>query len=97
MMTMIEGKPGHAMTLPFVPFAERSIVPATEQERVRLLLEMKHAQDFYVLEFAMAEHTGFVRGLFMALEISSAQLTIFQHMAKRVWTHRAEQLAKEVA
>lgn len=65
MISSQESKPGQGMTLCAVQF-DHSPVPLVDQERVRLLLAIKAARDFYDLEFAQAEHGGYVRGLFMA-------------------------------
>jgi len=83
-----------ALALVQLPAGEPSIVPATEQERVRLLLAMKTAADFYDLHFAIAEHTGYVRGLWLACDISSSQLVLFQAQARRVAGQSADRLAK---
>lgn len=70
-----------------------SPVPLVDQERTRLLLEMKNAADFYELHFSIAEHSGFVRGLYMSHQISAPVLVVFQVEAKRVAQASADRLA----
>lgn len=77
-MHILVSKPGHGMTL------EPSPVPVVDQERQRLLLAMKHAQDLYELQAIAAEHLGYVRGLFMGMQISPSTLVVFQREASRV-------------
>lgn len=72
---------------------DHSPVPLVDQERTRLLLEMKKAADFYDLHFAIAEHSGFVRGLFMSMQISASVLVVFQVEARRVADVAADRLA----
>lgn len=83
---MVMQRPGQGMTL-------GPVTPPTDQERVRLLLGMKDATDFYDLHFVMAEHSGFVRGLFMAGHISASMLVMFQAEARRVAQAAADRLA----
>lgn len=85
-------KPGQGMTLCAVQF-DHSPVPLVDQERTRLLLTIKSAPDFYELHFAIAEHGGYVRGLFMACQISVSVLVIFQLEARRVAQASADRLA----
>lgn len=75
----------------------QSVMPPTDQERVRLLLAMKEAQDFYELHFSIAEHAGFVRGLFMSGQISAPSLVVFQFEGRRVAQCSADRLAKVTA
>lgn len=63
------------------------------QERVRLLLAMKDAVDFYDLHFAIAEHFGYVRGLYLGGQISSAVMTVFGSEATSVAQVSADRLA----
>lgn len=76
---------------------DQSPTPLVDQERTRLLLEMKNAVDFYDLHFAIAEHAGFVRGLFMAMQISAPVLVVFQCEARQVAARSADRLAKVTA
>lgn len=92
MIAAQESKPGQGMTLCAVQF-DHSPVPLVDQERVRLLLAIKSAPDFYELHFAIAEHGGYVRGLFMACQISAPVLVIFQLEARRVAQSSADRLA----
>jgi hypothetical protein len=93
MITANEGKLGQAMTLRGGLQFDHSPVPLVDQERVRLLLAIKAASDFYDLHFAIAEHGGYVRGLFMACQISAAVLVVFQVDARRVAQCSADRLA----
>ena len=86
-------KPGQGMTLRGGLQFDHSPVPLVDQERIRLLLEMKNAADFYDLHFVIAEHAGFVRGLFMAHQISAPVLVVFQIEARRVAQVAADRLA----
>lgn len=88
-----EGKPGQGMTLRGGLQFDHSQVPLVDQERVRLLLAIKAASDFYDLHFAIAEHGGYVRGLFMACQISAPALVVFQVEARRVAQCSADRLA----
>lgn len=92
-IVMVHSKPGEGMTLRGGLQFDFSPVPLVDQERTRLLLEMKNAGDFYDLHFAIAEHTGFVRGLFMAHQISAPVLVVFQCEARRVAQVSADRLA----
>lgn len=92
MMVIHEGKPAHGMTLRGGLHFDHSPVPLVDQERTRLLLEIKNAADFYYLHFAIAEHSGFVRGLFMSHQISAPVLVVFQVEAKRVAAVSADRL-----
>lgn len=92
MIAAQESKPGQGMTLCAVQF-DHSPVPLVDQERTRLLLAIKAAPDFYELHFAIAEHGGYVRGLFMACQISAPVLVIFQLEARRVAQASADRLA----
>jgi len=85
--------PGNGMTLRGGLQFDHSPVPLVDQERNRLLLAMKNAVDFYDLHFVMAEHAGFVRGLFMAHQISAPVLVVFQVEARRVAQVSADRLA----
>lgn len=97
MISIVQGKPGQGMTLRSLPTIEPSIVPSIEQERIRLLLAMSRAADFYDLCFTSSEHTGYVRGLWMGMQISSPQLVLFQAEAGRVFDRSADRLtAREV-
>lgn len=91
MIAARETKPGQGMTLCAVQF-DHSPVPLVDQERVRLLLAIKTARDFYELEFAQAEHGGYVRGLFMACQISAPSLVAYQFEARRVAQVSADRL-----
>lgn len=93
MISAVESKPGQGMTLRGGLHFDHSPVPLVDQERTRLLLEMKNAADFYDLHFAIAEHSGFVRGLFMAMQISAPVLVVFQVEARRVAQVAADRLA----
>jgi hypothetical protein len=93
MISAIEAKPGQGMTLRGGLQFDQSPVPLVDQERTRLLLEMKKAADFYELHFAIAEHAGFVRGLFMSHQISAPVLVVFQLEAKSVAAVSADRLA----
>lgn len=84
---------GHGMTLRGGLQFDHSPVPLVDQERIRLLLEMKNAADFYDLHFVIAEHSGFVRGLFMAHQISAPVLVVFQAEARCVARVSADRLA----
>lgn len=86
-------KPGQGMTLRGGLQFDHSPVPLVDQERVRLLLAIKAAPDFYELHFAIAEHGGYVRGLFMACQISAPVLVVFQLEARRVAQVSADRLA----
>lgn len=88
-----EVKPGQGMTLRGGLQFDHSPVPLVEQERTRLLLAIKAAPDFYELHFAIAEHGGYVRGLFMACQISAPVLVVFQVEARRVSQRSADRLA----
>jgi len=92
MIAAHESKPGQGMTLCAVQF-DHSPVPLVDQERTRLLLAIKAAPDFYELHFAIAEHCGYVRGLFMACQISAPSLVAFQFEARRVAQVSADRLA----
>lgn len=92
MIAAQDSKPGQGMTLCAVQF-DHSPVPLVDQERTRLLLAIKAAPDFYELHFAIAEHGGYVRGLFMACQISAPVLVIFQLEARRVAQVSADRLA----
>lgn len=92
MIAAHEFKPGQGMTLCAVQF-DHTPVPLVDQERVRLLLAIKTAPDFYELHFAIAEHGGYVRGLFMACQISAPVLVVFQVEARRVAQVSADRLA----
>lgn len=92
MISIVQGKPGQGMTLRSLPAIDPSIVPVIEQERIRLLLAMKQAGDFYDLCFVSSEHTGYVRGLWMGCQISSRQLVVFQGEATRVFDLAAARL-----
>lgn len=92
-IVMVQGKPGEGMTLRGGLQFEFSPVPLIDQERTRLLLAMKNAVDFYDLHFVIAEHAGFVRGLFMAHQISAPVLVVFQVEARRVAQASADRLA----
>ncbi len=83
---IVVSKPGHGMTF------EPSPVPVVDQERQRLLLAMKHAQDVYELQAVAAEHLGYVRGLFMGMQISPATLVVFQREANRICATSATRL-----
>lgn len=72
MIKLVTAKPGHGMTL------EASPTPFVDQERHRLLLLMKFARDRYDLEFAAAEYSGYVQGLFAALQITAPVRLLFQ-------------------
>lgn len=96
MISAHESKPGQGMTLCAVQF-DHSPVPLVDQERVRLLLAIKAARDFYDLEFAQAEHGGYVRGLFMACQISASSLVAFQFEARRIAQVSADRLALVIA
>lgn len=85
--------PGQGMTLRGGLQFDHSPVPLVEQERTRLLLAIKAAPDFYELHFAIAEHGGYVRGLFMACQISAPVLVVFQLEARRVSQRSADRLA----
>ncbi|MCQ4289548.1 hypothetical protein NA647_19250 [Pseudomonas stutzeri] len=76
MITAVAVRPSHAMTF------DRSPMPPTEQERIRLLCAIKKATDHYELAFASAELDGFSRGLFVSGAISESTLTVFnaQHL-----------------
>ena len=93
MITAFEGKPGQGLTLRGGLQFDHSPVPLVDQERTRLLLEMKNAADLYDLHFVIAEHSGFVRGLFMAHQISAPVLVVFQVEARRVAAASADRLA----
>lgn len=93
MITVQYDKPGNGMTLRCGLQFDHSPVPLVDQERTRLLLAMKAAADFYDLHFVMAEHAGFVRGLFMAHQISAPVLVVFQVEARRVAQASADRLA----
>ena len=92
-IVMVHGKPGEGMTLRSGLQFDFSPVPLIDQERTRLLLAMKNAIDFYDLHFVIAEHAGFVRGLFMAHQISAPVLVVFQVEARRVSQAAADRLA----
>lgn len=94
MITMITGKPGNGMTLYTGPVAEPSPVPTVDQERNRLLLEIKNAADYYFLHFAQAEYAGFVRGLQMAGQISKFSLIVFEAHASIVSEYAFQRLTK---
>ena len=83
---------GQILTLHAFDF-DPSPVPLVDQERIRLLLAIKAAPDFYELHFAIAEHCGYVRGLFMACQISAPSLVAFQFEARRVAQVSADRLA----
>lgn len=93
MITSHEIKLGQGMTLRGGLQFDHSPVPLVDQERTRLLLSMRKALDFYELHFAIAEHSGFVRGLFMACQISAPVLVVFQVEARRVAQAAADRLA----
>lgn len=86
--------PGQGMTLRGGLQFDHSPVPLIDQERTKLLLQMKQAPDFYDLHFVIAEHSGFVRGLFMACQISAPVLVVFQLEARRVAQRAADRLAQ---
>lgn len=83
---IVVSKPCHSMSF------EPSPVPVVHQERQRLLLAMKHAQDVHELQASAAEHHGYVRGLFMGMQISSATLVLFQREANRICATSATRL-----
>lgn len=83
-----------SMTLYTGPVSEPSPVPTVDQERNRLLLEIKNAADFYFLHFAQAEYAGFVRGLQMAGQISTFSLSVFEAHGAIVSRHAADRLAE---
>lgn len=93
MIAAYESKPGQGMTLRGGLQFDYSPVPLVDQERTRLLLAIKSALDFYELHFAIAEHGGYVRGLFMACQISAPVLVVFQVEARRVAQASADRLA----
>lgn len=85
--------PGQGMTLRGGLQFDQSPVPLIDQERTRLLLAIKAAPDFYELHFAIAEHGGYIRGLFMACQISAPVLTVFQVEMTRIAQRAADRLA----
>jgi len=93
MISAHESLPGQGMTLRGGLQFDYSPVPLVDQERTRLMLAIKAAPDFYELHFAIAEHAGYVRGLFMACQISAPVLVIFQLEARRVAQASADRLA----
>jgi hypothetical protein len=93
MISAAQQLPGQGMTLRGGLQFDHSPVPLVEQERTRLLLAIKAAPDFYELHFAIAEHDGYVRGLFMACQISAPVLVVFQVEARRVSQRSADRLA----
>ncbi len=93
MIASVQQLPGQGMTLRGGLQFDYSPVPLVEQERTRLLLAIKAAPDFYELHFAIAEHGGYVRGLFMACQISAPVLVVFQLEARRVSQRSADRLA----
>ncbi|WBG61857.1 hypothetical protein ELR50_02770 [Pseudomonas citronellolis] len=78
--------PGNGMSL------QGAVTPLVDQERHRLLLLVKFARDHYDLHFALAEYQGYVRGLFMSLQISAPVLVLFQVEAHRVADAAARRL-----
>jgi len=76
---------------------DESTMPLIDQERIALLCKMKNAQDFYDVCFASAEHDGFVRGLFMSMQISAPLLVVFQCEARRVFDAAHKRLLVDVS
>ncbi len=70
--------PGNGMSL------QGAVTPLVDQERHRLLLLVKFARDHYDVHFAFAEYEGYVRGLFMSLQISAPVLVLVQVEGRRV-------------
>lgn len=93
MIAAHEVKPGHGMTLRGGLQFDHSPVPLVDQERTRLLLEMKKAIDFYDLHFAIAEHGGYIRGLYIAGQISRPVFIVFSVEGDRVGRASADRLA----